>query len=198
MKNTYLYGFTLLEMLLAMAIFSIMNLTAYQVLRTTFKSSEIFIQKSTRLVNIQRAIGFLERDITHAIILLSGSDNFSVKSEKLYSGENSIDLIRNNRFNPAGLFPRSNLERVRYRIKNNTLERVSYRYPDNLSNDQPNVTTILRNVLDFQLKFYHRKQWIEKWDHPSMMPKGVAVILQLENMNIIRKMMILTSQEAVQ
>ena len=200
MKNSYNYGFTLLEMVLAIAIFSIMSLTVYQILQSTFQSADIFKRKSKRLVNIQRAIGFLERDISHAIIRQSSlsdspsNTDFFAGVGTLFSSDYGIELVRNNWLNPGGILSRSNLERVGYRIQNNKLERLSYRYPDNIPDIYPSITPILDQVIGFRFKFHHNGQWINQWNYLDILPKGIEVSLELEDIGVVKKIVLLTTK----
>ncbi|HIE3970227.1 TPA: type II secretion system minor pseudopilin GspJ [Serratia marcescens] len=66
MKRGSQCGFTLVEMLLAIALFAMLSLTALAVFRGVLKSDEITRRKSTQLTQLQRALAIVERDFTHA------------------------------------------------------------------------------------------------------------------------------------
>ena len=58
-------GFTLLEVLVAIAIFAVLSLAAYQVLQGVLRSSEISKEHSESLTELQRAMLIIEQDFTH-------------------------------------------------------------------------------------------------------------------------------------
>ena len=60
-------GFTLLEMLVAIAIFASLSMGAYQVLQGVLTSDEVAKRKEARLNELQLAFTLLERDITQMV-----------------------------------------------------------------------------------------------------------------------------------
>lgn len=66
MKRALQRGFTLVEMLLAIALFAMLSLTALTVFRGVLKNDEITQRKSTQLTQLQRALAIVERDLTQA------------------------------------------------------------------------------------------------------------------------------------
>lgn len=66
MKRALQRGFTLVEMLLAIALFAMLSLTALAVFRGVLKNDEITQRKSTQLTQLQRALAIVERDFAHA------------------------------------------------------------------------------------------------------------------------------------
>lgn len=200
MRYMHLKGFTLLEILLAMMLFSIMSLSVYQVLQGVLRNVEIARQKSIQLRTIQRAMRLLDRDITHAIIRpfknieTSRKPDFSAGKNQLIS--EGIELIRNNRFNPGGIFFRSELERVGYRLRNGVLERINYRYPDNLPTMLPTITPIIKNVTKFKLLFFQNGQWKDEWVAIDTLPKGIDITLDIEGVGVIQRIFMLTAIES--
>ena len=62
---------TLLEMLVAIAIFATLSLGAYQVLQGVLTSDEVAKRKEARLSELQLAFSLLERDVTQMVPRLS-------------------------------------------------------------------------------------------------------------------------------
>ena len=64
-------GFTLLEVLIAIAIFAILSLAAYEVLHGVLRSSEISKQHSESLTELQRAMMIIEQDFSQITYRIS-------------------------------------------------------------------------------------------------------------------------------
>ena len=58
------HGFTLIELLITMAIFSVIAVISYYALSSSFKSESIQIKHSNKLFELQKTLGYIERDIT--------------------------------------------------------------------------------------------------------------------------------------
>lgn len=55
-------GFTLIEVLVAIAIFASLSVGAYQVLNQVQRSNELSLERNERLKTLQRALVFLNND----------------------------------------------------------------------------------------------------------------------------------------
>lgn len=128
MKKYYSAGFTLIEVLLTISIFSLLSLTAYFVLQNALNTERNFKLQAERIAEIKYVFYILERDLSHAIILKIDDNemikNFSAGEGVIDSDSHGVEFIRNNWFNYDGFFRRPELERVGYRLKDNVLERV--------------------------------------------------------------------------
>ncbi len=61
-------GFTLLEMLLAVVIFSMISFIIYSSLRITIKSNNVIGNKAQEIIRLHRVVSLLERDISHSVM----------------------------------------------------------------------------------------------------------------------------------
>ncbi|WP_025476366.1 PulJ/GspJ family protein, partial [Yersinia pestis] len=69
-------GFTLLEMLLAVVIFSMISFIIYSSLRVTIKSNNIMGNKVQELIRLHRVISLLERDISHSVMYIGSQNDY--------------------------------------------------------------------------------------------------------------------------
>jgi len=81
-------GFTLIELLITMAIFSVIAVISYYALSSSFKNESIQIKHSEQLFALQKAVNYIERDITQIsnqnIMLKNSELNFtSLQNEQL-------------------------------------------------------------------------------------------------------------------
>ena len=186
-------GFTLLEMLVAIAIFATLSLGAYQVLQGVLTSDEVAKKKEERLSELQLAFGLLERDVSQMVPRsgrIDGENNKVLLAASRF-GQQSDDwgmaFIRGGWLNPDGILPRSGLQRVGWRLKDQTLERLSYLYPDPVIGTEPRIQPVLKGVTALRLYFYDRGQWKEEWTQRDQLPHGLAVELDLEDYGTIRR-----------
>ena len=160
-------GFTLLEMLVAIAIFAGLSLGAYQVLQGVLTSDEVAKRKEARLSELQLAFSVLERDITQMVprsYRIDGENNKVLLAASRF-GQQSDDwgmaFMRGGWLNPDGMLPRSGLQRVGWRLKDHKLERLSYLYPDPVIGTEPRIQPMLERVTALRLYFYDKGTWKE-------------------------------------
>lgn len=66
-KRTGEQGFTLLEMLIAMAVFAVLSVVAYQGLRAVLSADYITREQGQRLADLQVTLSVLERDLAQVV-----------------------------------------------------------------------------------------------------------------------------------
>ncbi|MDN0112161.1 type II secretion system minor pseudopilin GspJ [Yersinia mollaretii] len=197
-------GFTLLEMMLAIALFSLLSMAGYQLLQAVLRNSELTQQHATRLAEIQRAFTLMESDISQARIrpvtpLPSSSGSQPSASppsggdfQPSRVGENdSLTLVHDHWRNPAAYLPRSNLERVSWRFQQGKLERLSHHQPDS-HQTQPKVSLTLSNIDAFRLRFWSQGRWQARWNHSQILPEGIEVTLETSDFGQLQRVFFLT------
>lgn len=123
-------GFTLLEMLIAIAIFAMLGLAANAVLSTVLTNDEVTKNFSTRLKALQQGFGAIERDLGQMVArtprLLEGGRGttvFQTGNDLLDSESEALVFYRLGWLNPDGLLPRGSLQSVAYVVREGKLER---------------------------------------------------------------------------
>ena len=175
-------GFTLLEMLVAIAIFASLSMGAYQVLQGVLTSDEVSKKKEARLSELQLAFTLMERDITQMVPRsgrIDGENNKVLLAASRF-GQQSDDwgmaFIRGGWLNPDGM-----------RLKDHTLERLSYLYPDPVIGTEPRIQPMLDRVTALRFYFYDKGVWKEEWTQRNVLPYGLAVELDLEDYGTVRR-----------
>ena len=106
-------GFTLLEILVAIAIFGLMAAMAYGGLNAVLQTRDQLDRQQDRLAEIQKAFYRLQADLESAQNR-PVRDSFSTPlASMIYSEDQGLEFTRGGLRNPIGL-PRSSLERVAY------------------------------------------------------------------------------------
>ncbi|QFI39280.1 type II secretion system protein GspJ [Moritella marina ATCC 15381] len=190
-------GFTLIEMMIAIAIFALLSLGAYQVLQGVLRSDEISRERGDALKQLQRAMVIVERDFQQMNARNNRSDD-TLTAMPLQAGkfmfdsdDDGIAFTRSGWRNPLSQLPRSSLQRVIYRVKDAHLERLSYIYLDPAVGEEPKRKLILDNVEAMTFEFYHEKKWAETWTNKKALPDGVKITLTLKRFGEVERLFLL-------
>ena len=171
-------GFTLVEVLIAMAITAFVSVLSYQTLSTALVGIESARVESERLHEINRAFTVLSRDIRQ-LADRPIRDEFGQVASAVSGGELARDPLRLTRsgwHNSTGA-PRSTLQRVAYRLEEDRLLRLSYPVLDRTTAIEPTETVLIEGVELFELRFLpsinavdvdrnqviDRRFWQENW-----------------------------------
>src|SRR5687768_7995833 len=112
------HGFTLIEVLIAVAVFGLMATMAYSGLNTSINISRAAEQRNTKLHRLQMALTLMQRDLTQ-ISLKESRDEFGDVQPALLSdtkGERLLEFSRSGWRNPANQI-RGTLQRVGYALE---------------------------------------------------------------------------------
>ncbi len=181
-------GFTLIEVLVAIAIFATLSVAAYQVVNQVQRSNELSLERSTRLNELQRALVILDNDFRQMALRQFRTNGEEPSSKLIYwqqylldSDTKGVMFSRLGWHNPQQQFPRGEVTKVGYRLSEETLERVWWRYADTPAGQQGVITPILSDVEEFNLEFYDGKDWKKEWLSSLELPKAVKFTLTLKD-----------------
>lgn len=172
-------GFTLLELLVAMVIFSLMSVMAYGGLSNVITGNEVIATQEKRLKELQRTMMFLERDMRQLVQRPRNTGSGNVPGKAFDYGLNSDGLMEFTRAgnpNPIGL-ARSSLQRVRYDLEDKVLSRKSWALVDHLDLE-PTSMNLLSDLESFELRLLDKNnEWQENWKLPKEIPKAVEITI---------------------
>jgi general secretion pathway protein J len=192
-------GFTLLEVLVAIAIFAFigaMALTGYTQLQ---RQSEYQQQRLERVREVQRAVQTLTQDLTQIEPRPIREPIGELLVPAVFAGESveyKVEFTRAGWSNTAGL-PRPTLQRVAYRVDQDGLWRDHWRVLDRTQTSAPVRVNLLKNVRSVQFRFLSSsREWVDRWpqlqnqpsaDQDRSRPAAVEVTLELEDWGVIRR-----------
>lgn len=169
-------GFTLLELLIAIAVFAIMSVMAYGGLSSVILNSTQAEIELEKLQTMQHAMFTMTRDFTQ-ITRRNIRDEFGNTQPHLVAGSNIdflVEFTRNGRRNPARLL-RSNLLRVAYRYEDNKLFRLFWPQLDRVQGMEPYEDVLLDNVKLAELRYLDNAgEWHNEW--PPLSSTGTVSV----------------------
>lgn len=198
MKLRHSNGFTLIEVLVAMAIFGVLTILAYMSLGQTLESADMLTERMDRLQAIQRTMRYLSNDLNSASprpVRSELGDTYLPAVMVSAANDFALAVTHGGWSNPAGL-PRSTQQRSVYLLEDGKLFRVYYNVLDATYANNAISTEILDGVerLEFRL-FQDNGQVTNQWPPPGaqgagaerLRPRAVEIILTLESEGEIRR-----------
>lgn len=185
-------GFTLVEMLVAVAIFSVASALAYGGLTTLVNARAQIDAENERLGRLQFAIGLIERDI-RSIADRSVRENYGAYRPALDGQAARIELTRFGHANALDLV-RAELERVGYLLEDGALVRRRYAVLDRATGSMPIDTELLDGIERLELRYRapdgrELRQWPPPRDESEALPRSVEVRIAGAQIGEIRRLL---------
>ncbi|MGL4600041.1 MAG: type II secretion system minor pseudopilin GspJ [Plesiomonas sp.] len=197
-------GFTLLELLVAIAIFAFLTMSAYQVVDGVRRTDVISQESSARLIELQKSMQYLQRDLGQMLARHVRGDfaepepALLVGNGLLGSDSMGIRVVRAGLVNPQMQLPRSQLLRVGYRVKDQQLQRLVWPVVDAPSRTEPTIRTVLSRVENMKLAFFDGKRWQDSWIDANALPQALRLTLTLTDRGAIERVWLLGNGVVVQ
>lgn len=203
-RPDYSRGFTLLELLVAVAILAVIAVSSYRLLSSTVITRDQTLAHEKTLKALQKAEITLQRDLLQ-VVMRPIRDEFGDEQPAFYlPQENVMEFTRTGWRNPLQE-TRSDLQRVRYRIENGQLLRERWDVLDRARMSQPVKTYLLDNVDKWQIRVFSKGK--EETDWPLLnhnlknkallpLPDAVEVRFALSDGNEIRRLILLPEPQS--
>ena len=206
-------GFTLVEVLIAMAITALVAVVAYSGLSAAVSGAESLRGASGRSHEIHQTLGLLSSDLRQTVNR-PVIDEFGQLAPALSGGElarNMLSLTRAGWHNSTSA-PRSGLQRVHWWLEDDQLWRGYYPVLDRTAGTEAIETLILDEVTRFEVRFLpalgmiesdrddviDRRNWQENWiadlsqpGVPPTPPVAVEVVLDISGLGEVRRLYVL-------
>ena len=182
-------AFTLIEVLVALAVFGVLSALAYMALGQTLDNSEMLTERMDRLQSIQRTMSFLSTDLIQAsprsVRADLGQNEPAVRSS--FGSDFSLELTHSGWPNAAGV-PRSTQQRSAYRIEDDELIRYHWNVLDRTANNIPVATVLLEQIDSLTFRFLlDNGDWSDQWpplaagatSNSRIRPRAVEITLVL-------------------
>jgi general secretion pathway protein J len=211
MASKKLAGFTLVEVLIALAITAFVSLIAYTSLSTVMTGVERLRENTDRIYEVNRAFMIMSRDLRQ-FTARPVRDEFGEIEPAFTGGELArfaLSFTRTGWHNPNSL-PRSTLQRVNYRLEDDGLWRDTYPVLDRTADTEPDSVLLLQGVESLKVTFLSSVEalqtqagsaaldtsnWAENWVSDSSAqgavlapPAAIEIRLQLANWGEMRRL----------
>lgn len=170
-------GFTLLELLVAIAIFGVVGAMAMGGLNAVITQENIARQQMKRLGDLQRSLRLLTTDLA-SVQPRYVRDELGDPEPPLVTdgrGEFLVRLSRGGWSNPAYLPVRGTLQRVQYRLDEDMLLREYWPVMDHLLGQEPRRQELLDGVEKLELAYLDaNNEWQAQWPPLRQSAAGTA------------------------
>ena len=179
-------GFTLVELLVALAIFALMSGFAYRGLTAMLETREALERESRKWRDVAVFVGRLERDLgavlDRAALGASGTALAPVSSA-IESGDARVGLAFTRSGSPLQANALAAPQRVAYRLREGRVERLAWAGVDAAPRDEPVAIEVLAPVARLDFRFLDvRGEWRATWGLPGSLeapPAAVEATLEL-------------------
>ena len=200
-------GFTLVEVLVTMAIFALIGIASFTVLDQMSKTKTQSEAAREQLQAMQFSWLMIEQDVRQAVAKPTrpnGTDivrRYVSNDERVTESDSGVlALVKSGYDNPGLLLPRAELQPVIYRVREGVLERMSFAYVNDRSGE-PTVQPLMNGVEEFSVRFFRAPQaasdslqnqgvssgWQGSWDTEGDMPQAIEVTIVSEAYGEIRR-----------
>lgn len=161
-KHGICSGFSLIELLVAVAIFAAMAAMAWGGLNSIVRSRADLARQEDDFRALMRIIGSLDRDLRQ-VVMRSVRGNYGETVPAFLGASDHIEFTRLGFANPQTEL-RSNLQRVFYEMAGEKLSRGVYPELDRAAGTQPQKTLLRDHIGLFRLRYLDAQQrWQESW-----------------------------------
>jgi len=198
-------GLTLLEILVAIAVFAIFSAMAYGGLIRLLDNRERVDAERVYWRNVSLAFLRMERDFSLARNrpvrqndgnVLPGSAFLGQPTDPRALGDPNVEFTRGGVLVPNA--STADLQRVGYRFVDNTLTRLAWPVLDRAPLTKPQSTPLLRDVEEFEMRFYQNGAWIDRWPPLGttnfVLPQAVEVTVALSGRGKFKRTFLVGTQ----
>lgn len=191
-------GFTLVEILIAVAITATIAVSAFAILNQALTTQQNAENNDERLSKFQRAMNRISMDLQQLALRRvrnAYGDPVPVLTGDKNGEESYLSFTRQGKRNPANL-PRTEMERVTYKLSDGKLIREQWVVLDLALEDQVIARELIDNVKRFEVEFYFEDDWLDSWPSSDIagttdatvyyeVPNAVKVTIEFDDLGEI-------------
>ena len=193
-------GFTLLELLVAISIFSVLGLGSYQLLQSVSDSHARVRDSINSYMKVNQALNLMQRDFNQFLPRPVRDEYGDPMLSITFEGEDYlVEFTRGGWPNPGGR-SRSDLQRVAYDIDydEKVLNRYFWHVLDRAEDSEPVVQTLLEDVTDFRIIGVKDTERLDadsgSEERVIATPLGVELLIATEKLGEVRRIFQMVDQ----
>ncbi len=190
-------GFTLIEVLVALAVFGVLSALAYMTLGQTLSNADMLTERMDRLQAIQRTMNYLSTEFIQAAPRSIRADlgQFEPALQSSFASDFALQITHGGWPNSAGV-PRSTQQRTAYRVEDEELVRYHWNVLDRTANNVPVATVLLDDLESLTFRFMQfNGDWTDQWppvnaqtaSNSTLLPRAVEITLVLPDEGELRR-----------
>jgi general secretion pathway protein J len=193
-------GFTLIEMLVALAIFGLVSAAGVTIMRFTVDNQAIVRAHTDRIAAFQRTRAILKADLAQAAARRTRGPDGRPARESFYgtSGDRPGLLLRLARrgWDNPGADPRASVQYVEYRFVDGRLERSARPELDGAALRTPQV--LIDRLQSVAVAFLWRGQWLETLPGGTeyALPQAVRLDMTVDGIGPVSQLFVVTGEPA--
>lgn len=191
-------GFTLIEVMVAMAVLALIGLASAAVLSQMTQAEEASSKRHALLAELQFALLIVDRDVRQMVTRSNRTTEEQAKhiyltndSDLLESDSGALGFVRGGWTNPQSMLPRSELQPVVYRVRDQVLQRLYQPFVDSVS-VEPAVQDLLTGVENFEVKFATggSSEQLSRWQQANDLPERVYIRIEHKQLGVIERVLL--------
>ena len=197
----YKKGFTLLELLVALSIFSVLSVMAYAGLQTVITTKTTTQQAAERIADVQLVMMRISNDLRQAVSrkIRDEYGDFSPAMQSEKNGDVTMAWTRAGYRNPAQL-TRSNIQRVAYKLEQEKLIRITWPVLDRAQDTEAMESEVISNVDSIEWRYLNNEnEWLSSWPEEGEkiglypLPKAVELTLELQDWGKVKRLILVAN-----
>lgn len=201
------FGFTLIEILVAITIFAIMSAFAYRSLTAVLEARKQLEVEQHKWRDVVLMFARMEQDFSSALLRpirnTSGNttDAFEGKPDPVGDTEGQVVYTRMGYAGQRGGLAAP--QRMGYRFRDNKLEQLTWQVLDQAPRTVPLTGTLIENASEVKFQFLENNQaaskWLDRWPQPGTqpgtgkLPSAVEVSVTLTSGENLKRIFLLPS-----
>jgi len=189
-------GFTLVEVLVATAVFAAMSALAWGGLNAVIRARAVLVEEQQAFAQLQRAVSSFERDL-EAAVARPVRGNYGEALPALRGDGDSVELTRLGYAGPSGA--RSALERVLYQQDGKKFKRGRYPVLDRSAGTAPVFNDLRDGVRSVRLRYLDpRGRWLDAWPprdaELDALPRAVELRVDIDGLGEVSRLIEMTGR----
>lgn len=175
-------GFTLLEIVIALAIFAVIMVLVSGGLSMVVRAEEQIHVREHRLAELQMAMLVIAHDIEQMVNRPVRDEAGALQAALIVNPSAAKQLVftRGGVMNPGMMYQRSTLQRIAYGLSDNQLVRYNWAVLDRVESSQPTSRPILSDVKSFSVdRLNERGELMGVGSEQLVLPVAIVIHLGL-------------------